>query len=90
MAVFFNVCARFFRLKSVGTDGFRFLFIYLHNIGCGSAVPKSEKLRSSVLSLHSPFTIFVEDRIRLGSAKIGKTEFLRFVVALAFRYLCII
>ena len=59
MAVFFNVCARFFRLKSVGTDGFRFLFIYLHNIGCGSAVPKSEKLRFSVLSLRLPFTIFV-------------------------------
>lgn len=36
MAAFFNVCARFFRLKSVGTDGFRFLFIYLHNIGFGS------------------------------------------------------
>ncbi len=27
--------------------------------------------------------------MRLGSAKIGKTEFLRFVVALAFRYLYI-
>ena len=65
MAAFFNVCVRFFRLKSVGTDGFRFLFIYLHKIGCDSAVPKSEKLRSSVLPLHSPFAIFVEDRIRL-------------------------
>ena len=58
MVVFFNVCVRFFRLKSVGTDGFRFLFIYLHNIGCGSAVPKSEKQSFSVLSLHSPFAIF--------------------------------
>ena len=58
MAVFFNVCVRFFRLKSVGTDGFRFLFIYLHKIGFGSAAPKWEKLRSSVLSLHSPFAIF--------------------------------
>ena len=58
MAVFFNVCVRFFRLKSVGKDGFRFLFIYLHNIGCGSAVPKSEKQSFSVLSLHSPFAIF--------------------------------
>ena len=58
MAVFFNVYARFFRLKSVGTDGFRFLFIYLHNIGCGSAVPKSEKQSFSVLSLLSPFAIF--------------------------------
>ena len=58
MAVFFNVFVRFFRLKSVGTDGFRFLFIYLHNIGCGSAVPKSEKQSFSVLSLHSPFAIF--------------------------------
>lgn len=65
MAVFFNVFVRFFRLKSVGTDGFRFLFIYLHKIGCDSAVPKSEKQSFSVLSLHSPFTIFVEDRIRL-------------------------
>ncbi len=65
MAVFFNVCARFFRLKSVGTDGFRFLFIYLHNIGCGSAVPKSEKQSFSVLSLHSPFAIFALYRMRL-------------------------
>ena len=65
MAVFFNLCVRFFRLKSVGKDGFRFLFIYLHKIGCGSAVPKSEKQSFSVLSLHSPFTIFVKYRIRL-------------------------
>lgn len=65
MAVFFNVCVRFFRLKSVGTDGFRFLFIYLHNIGFGSAVPKSEKQSFSVLSLHSPFTIFAKYRIWL-------------------------
>ena len=29
----------------------------------------------SDLSLHSPFTIFIEDRMRLGKAKIQKTMF---------------
>ena len=88
MAVFFNVCARFFRLKSVGKDGFRFLFIYLHKIGCDSAVPKSEKQSFSVLSLHSPFAIFVEDRIRLGKVNIEKQWCFSLASALAFHYLC--
>ena len=34
------------------------------------------------------FTIFVEYRMRLGSAKTVETMFLRLVVALAFHYIC--
>ena len=54
------------------------------NIGCGSAVPKSEKLCFSVLSLRSPSAIFVKDRMRFGDIKNQKKDVFSFAVASIF------
>ena len=54
------------------------------NIGCGSAVPKSEKLCFSVLSLRSPSAIFVKDRMWSGDIKNQKNDVFSFAVASIF------
>ena len=51
-------------------------------------MPIPEKHSFSVLSLHSPFTIFVEDRRRFGNIKICKNFVFSFAIALTFHYLC--
>ncbi len=53
-------------------------FVYLHNIGCGSAV-----FLNRFNTLLSPFTIFVEYRMRLGKVY----EQVR-LFALDFHYIC--
>ena len=48
-------------------------FVYLYKIGCGSATPIPGKQSFPVLLLHSPFAIFVKNRMRLGNAKVRKS-----------------
>ena len=58
------------KLKNGGSLFCRYnrLSPYLNKIGCGSAMPNSEKNSFSNLLLHSTFAIFEEDRMRLGNA----------------------
>ena len=51
-------------------------------------MPIQEKTSFSVLSLLSPFAIFVENMRRFGIDQHGKTLFSRLVIALTFHYLC--
>ena len=60
------------------------LLLYLYNVGCDSVEP-SRKC-DFLLSLRSPFAIFVEYRMRFGIAK-SEMRF-PFVSALTFRYIC--
>ena len=61
------------------------LLLYLYNVGCDSVEP-SRKC-DFLLSLRSPFAIFVEYRMWFGIVK-SEIRF-RFAFALTFRYICI-
>ena len=50
---------------------------------------KIQKTMFFYLSLPSPFTIFIEDRMRFGNIKICKNFVFPFAIALTFHYLCI-
>ena len=48
-------------------------FVYLYKIGFDSATSIPVKQSFPVLLLHSPFAIFVKNRMRLGNAKVRRS-----------------
>lgn len=62
-------------------------FVYLYKIGFGSATSIPVKQSFPVLSLHSPFAIFVKNRMRLGNVKVRKSSPFRFVAVMVFHYI---
>ena len=55
----------------INVAGYSFLFVPLHNPGCGSAMSNPGKRSFTALPLHSPCTGFAKVSLRLGS--IGAT-----------------